>query len=135
MNAGAKKHSDRLRRLTNVQPTLRKVVYAAADMLAAEAALSITAGAASGTSGGKHQHIASLPGQPPNAFTGKLDRSIHVERVDDLTARVVADAPHAVALEFGTSRMEPRPFMQPAAQLVRPQMDRLIAAAIKKLGS
>jgi HK97 gp10 family phage protein len=127
----AKGHSDRLARLAKARPMLRKVVFAAADELAAEAAHSITAGSVGGRS-----HVPSAPHEPPNADTGGLDRSIHVEKVpgDDLTARVVADAAYAAALEFGTSKIAERPFMRPAAQLVRPKLRRQIAAAIKKLG-
>lgn len=124
---GAARHSARLKRLQGLGRKLRTVVYSAADILAAEAAVSITAGGAFGKS-----HVPSLPGEPPNADTGTLDRSIHVEPVDDLTAKVVADAPYAASLEYGTSKMVERPFMRPAAKKVRPKMEKLIVAAIKQ---
>ena len=43
--------------------------------------------------------------------TGRLRESIRVE-ADGLTARVVADCEYAAAVEFGTSRRSPRPFMR-----------------------
>jgi HK97 gp10 family phage protein len=124
---GAARHAARLKRLQGAGAKLRPIVYAAADMLAAEAALSITAGAQSGAG-----HVPSGPGEPPNADTGKLDRSIHVEQIDDLSARVVADPPYAVPLEFGTSRIAERPFMRPAAKKIRPEMQEMIRKALQR---
>ena len=42
--------------------------------------------------------------------TGALRDSISVE-IDGLTARVFTDCPYAAAVEFGTSKRAPRPFM------------------------
>lgn len=47
--------------------------------------------------------------------TGELRGSISAVH-GGLEARVVAACGHAAAVEFGTSRMPPRPFMQPAAE-------------------
>lgn len=46
--------------------------------------------------------------------TGELRDSIHVEEDGD-NASVVADAPHAVFVEYGTYKMSAQPFMAPAA--------------------
>lgn len=127
MGRGRNSHSDRLRRLGQVRSDLRKVVYAAADELAADAALSITAGSVSGAG-----HVPSAPGEPPNEDTGMLSRSIHVRQIDDLKAQVVADAPYAAALEFGTSKMAERPYMRPAALRVAPVMRKKITEIIKR---
>jgi hypothetical protein len=105
-----------------------KLVYALADMHATEAALSITEGSV----GGKN-HVASLPGEPPNADTGQLDRSIHVERLGPLKARSVADAPHARAMEEGTVNVAERPYMRPAAKKVRAEAGPLADAAVKRI--
>ena len=43
--------------------------------------------------------------------TGRLKNSIRAE-ADGLTARVVADCEYAAAVEFGTSRTPPKPFMR-----------------------
>jgi len=122
---GADKHLKRLQGMGGA--ALRegkKLVYVLADMHATEAALSITAGAVSGKG-----HIASKPGEAPNADTHMLDRSIHVEMTGPLTAQSVADAPYAVALEFDMDR----PFMRPAAAKVRKSVDALASAAVDRI--
>ena len=43
--------------------------------------------------------------------TGRLRNSLRVE-LDGLTARVVTDCPYAAAVEFGTSKRAPQPFMR-----------------------
>ena len=54
----------RLRALRSrkAEKLLEGALHAGADMIASEAKLSITRGSAGGQSGGKHQHIPSLPG-------------------------------------------------------------------------
>ena len=126
---GAQRHSARLKKLATVRPTVAQIVFAAADELAAEAAISITTGAVSGK-----QHQPSKPGDPPMADTGALARSIHVARKSrkSVSARGVADAPHAMALEYGTSKMAERPFMRPAVARVEPKMKASIERAIER---
>lgn len=127
---GADIHLKRLKGMSGprVEREVSKLVYTLADMHVTEAALSITAGAVSGKN-----HIPSLPGEPPNADTGKLDRSGHVEQTGPLRASSVFDAPYAVALEFGTSRMAERPFARPAAKKVRKQAGALAEAAVQRI--
>ena len=61
------------------------------------------------------EHQASAPGEPPASDTGRLVNSIRTEYdQSNLVGRVVAGSAHAAYLEFGTQRMEPRPFMRPA---------------------
>ena len=43
--------------------------------------------------------------------TGRLRSSIRVES-EELTARVIADCEYAAAVELGTSRTAPQPFMR-----------------------
>lgn len=43
--------------------------------------------------------------------TGRLRDSIRAES-DGLTARMATDCPYAAAVEFGTSKHSPRPFMR-----------------------
>ena len=62
---------------------------------------------------------ASEPGEPPHVRTGALRRSVRVKEASPLYVAVAAGGagtlvPYAAALEFGTSKMEPRPFMIPA---------------------
>lgn len=127
---GADSHIKRLKRLSGAAMTreVGKAIYAAADMHAVDAALSITTGAVSGKN-----HVASAPGNPPSADTHQLDRSIHAEKTGQLTAKSVADAPYAVDLEKGTSKVAERPFMRPAAQRVKPKAVELVREAVKRV--
>lgn len=161
---GQKAHKARLKRIRGaaMRAEVGKAIYAAADYLSTEAALSITNGAVSGKN-----HVASDPGDPPNADTHLLDRSIHTENESQLMALSVADAPYAAALEggserkagkaarsfasnitdygpsrakqgpvkmeFGDSKTEARPFMQPAASKTRPKAQRLVQEAVKRV--
>lgn len=50
--------------------------------------------------------------------TGRLKSGIRA-RSEGLTASVSADCDYAAAVELGTSRRAPQPFMQPAAELSR----------------
>lgn len=127
---GAKAHKARIRKLagTEMVREVGKAVYVAADKLAAEAALSITNGAVSGKN-----HVPSKPGEPPNADTHFLDRSIHVEAVTPLQANVVADAPYAARLELGDSRVAARPYMEPAARKTRKPAQNLVGEAVRRV--
>jgi HK97 gp10 family phage protein len=127
---GAKAHADRLKRLAGPE-MVRQVgaaLVAAGSLIETEAALSITEGAVSGA-----KHVPSAPGQPPNADTHLLDRSIETVQVEPLKVEVSANAPYAAALEFGTSRMPERPYMRPATARKRDEATALIRGAVKKV--
>lgn len=65
--------------------------------------------------GGVYTHIAAAPGTTPNTDTGALVSSISVEMDwDDSEAEVGSNLDYSGYLEFGTSDMEPRPWLQPA---------------------
>lgn len=51
--------------------------------------------------------------------TGELRGSISVVAHSPLEVSVVASAPHAAMVEFGTTQMAAQPFMTPAAQMQR----------------
>jgi hypothetical protein len=55
----------------------------------------------------------SAAGDPPGVDTGKLRNSIRAEREKALRWSVSTDTEYGPHLEFGTSRMAPRPFMGP----------------------
>ena len=62
-------------------------------------------------------HTASIEGNPPNSDTGFLASNIHlVIDGDKLGASVESRAEYSVHLEFGTSKMGARPFLQPALE-------------------
>lgn len=79
-------------------------------------------------------HQASAPGEPPAADTGTLHNSITVElHPASLRATVNVSAEYAAALEFGTERMQPRPFMNPALQKNIKNLNRRIALEIRRV--
>ena len=51
---------------------------------------------------------------PDRALPSVLADSIHLEQEQPGEIKVVADAPYALAVEFGTSRTVAQPFMTPA---------------------
>lgn len=110
------------------QDTIRKVgsaLFAAGDLIAAEAAHSLTVN----SQGGKH-HVASLPGQPPNEDLGTLRKNIEVVQVAPLRVEVSSNAPYARALEYGTSRMGERPYMRPAVAKKKAEAVALVRQAV-----
>lgn len=61
------------------------------------------------------EHQASAPGEAPAVNIGTLIGSIATEyNFKTLSGRVIARAPYGAYLEYGTERMEPRPFLRPA---------------------
>lgn len=109
-------HGPRLARLSpaRVRAALADQLQDHASAIAEDAAFSIRDGAISGAG-----HIASLPGEPPNADTHDLGQSIHpgelAETPDEIRASVIADSDHAW-IERGGANMEPRPYMAPAVE-------------------
>lgn len=117
-----------MRRLSSgvVTRKIMDAVVEGAELIKEEAVNSILDGAISGPG-----HVASLPGEPPNADTHELDQSGRVEKNESrLSAKVTFDSEKAVPLEFGTDTVEERPFLGPAAQKKRPEARRLVTRAV-----
>lgn len=129
---GVEAHKKRLRKIRGPAMTraVTAEVFAAAKDIANDAALSITAGATSGKN-----HEASAPGEPPNADTSVLDRSIDAAVTGPLKAEASADAPYAAAQEFGSDKigLPERPFMRPAAERGRPGATRRVVDAVNRV--
>lgn len=108
------------------QEVVRKL-YVAGQKIELDAELSITAGSVSGIG-----HIPSAPGQPPNRDTGLLDGSIDTEIRSQMppSVAVTSRAPYAAHLEYGTSRMAPRPYMRPAVERNRDDVTRAVGDAV-----
>lgn len=126
---GAKKHNARLKRATAAVPgKVLRALYAAGQAIEIEAEISITAGSISGKN-----HVPSNPGEPPNADTRLLDTSIETtieRRGNNPAVHVTSNAPYSAFLEYGTSRMEERPFMRPAARKKRGLVSKYIRVAV-----
>lgn len=104
-----------------------KALFAGGELIRAEAAHLITEGAVSGKN-----HVPSLPGQPPNEDTGVLRAHIETTQVAPLRVEVSSNAPYAVALERGTSRMAERPYMGPATRRKRKAVVQLVQRAVNQ---
>ena len=60
------------------------------------------------------EHRASSPGEPPAPDTGELRRRIEVEVLrgsSDVIGRITANTEYAAALELGTEKIKPRPYL------------------------
>ncbi|WP_420139816.1 hypothetical protein [Sphingomonas sp.] len=128
------KHGDRLLRMAPalVRPALAEELEYGARVIADDAAKSIRAGGSSGRA-----HVPSAPGQPPNADTGDLDSSIRpIETIDlpgEVRSGVIADSDHALYQERGTSKMEARPFLEPAAERHRAEIFEALVGRFREM--
>lgn len=109
---------------------LTKACRAGALFLEAEILKSLEGGGTGRTyRHGNVEHQASAPGEPPATDTGTLAGSIHVVP-GDRQAEVVASASYAAYLEFGTSKMAPRPYMRPAVDKHQGELTEVVKQAI-----
>lgn len=69
------------------------------------------------------QHIASAPGESPAIDTGFLANSLNAQH-SGLVSTIGTNAEYAMHLEFGTVKMEPRPFLEPAFEAAKPEFER-----------
>lgn len=109
-------------------------IYAAAQEIRGDAVELIQRGPKSGRVYAKgnptRTHRASAPGQPPASDTGTLANSIGVER-GQMKSEIHAVTPYALALEWGSRRIAPRPFMTRALTDGRGKIRRIVAAAVR----
>ena len=74
------------------------------------------------------KHSASVAGNPPNSDTGFLASNIFmVLDADKFGGAVESRADYSGFLEFGTSKMGARPYLQPALEENRPKIRRMFA--------
>ena len=84
--------------------------------------------------GGTYTHTAASEGQAPNTDTGKLVASIAVEpNRSGVYALVGSNLDYAGFLEFGTSKMGARPWLEPALRKNKDNLQRNINAAADAL--
>ena len=129
---GADKHIARLRRIRGPRAVraVGQAIYAGAQDIANDAAVSITTGAVSGKN-----HVPSAPGEPPNPDTHFLSGSIQGIPTGPLTAETEATAPYAAAQERGSESQGPpeRPYLRPAAVKNRPRIAKRVTEAINEV--
>lgn len=83
--------------------------------------------------GGTYTHTVSAPDQAPNTDTGRLVSSIQVD-VNPFGIFVGSTLEYAGYLEFGTSIMEERPWLNPALESQRRNIERLMIDAANPEG-
>ena len=84
--------------------------------------------------GGTYTHTAAAKGNAPNTDTGKLVTSIAVEpNRGGVFALVGSNLDYAGFLEFGTSKMDARPWLEPALRNNADNLQRNIDAAADAL--
>jgi len=128
--SGQRSLEKRLKGITSArgQKQLGAALFAIGEDVATYAQISITRGAVSGKG-----HVPSKPGQPPSADTHVLADNIEVTQpaVDEVI--VASNAPYSVPLEFGTSKMEARPFFRPARQAKKKEARAKFAQAVDRI--
>ncbi len=65
------------------------------------------------------QGVPSSPGEPPHLQSGHLKQSVYQQVKNDgkkVTGIVGNNAEYAAFLEFGTSKMQPRPYLRPVVE-------------------
>jgi HK97 gp10 family phage protein len=77
-------------------------------------------------------HQASAPGEAPASDTGNLVRNITVE-VDPsiMSATVVSNDAYAELLEFGTTKMAPRPYMRAALDSMKDTIEDIVGDEVE----
>ena len=115
---------------------MRRLVGRAANLVRNTAVISINQGAKSGVIYEKYNprrtHRASAAGEPPATDTGYLVSNIFTNiDTDRLGASVERRAAYSSFLEFGTSKMAARPFLQPALEENKPRIRRLEQQMVK----
>ena len=139
MKKGGVQNFDKFKRqlekrvIKNTQKEVKNLVQRSATLVENTAKKSILSGG-SGITYEKYNprrtHKASASGEFPATDTGFLVNNISVRFTSDgLEGNVVSNANYSSLLEFGTSKMGARPFMQPSLEQNRPK----IRARLRKL--
>ena len=126
-----------------MQAALRDIsddVFQAADAAVMESAANLEAGVKLRMQQGPHTgklyrrrsivHRASAPNEAPAPDTGALLGSIYHEREGRLTAVAGSRMAYAAYLEFGTTKILPRPAWVPEVEEERPRFLKALEAAI-----
>jgi hypothetical protein len=71
----------------------------------------------SGPPGRRYSYgVASSPGYPPNDYTGALKESYHYSKNREGEYIIADGVPYGIYLEYGTSKMAPRPHVRPVIE-------------------
>ena len=102
----------------DMEVLFQEIVKGGGQFIRGEAIKSIQTGSKSGVMyqmyNPRREHRASAPGEAPASDTGNLVSKIIVKQKTKNITNVESNADYSAFLEYGTSKMEPRPFMLPA---------------------
>ena len=119
-----------------LEPDFQEIVKGGGQLIRAEAVKSIQSGAKSGIMYQKYnprrEHRASAPGQAPASDTGNLVSKIIVKQKTKNIVNVESNADYSAFLEYGTSKMDPRPFMLPAFEKSKKPIINAVFNRVKK---
>lgn len=86
---------------------------------------------------GKHNHHPSLPNNPPAVDTGLLRMSI-TYTVEETNGKIIGkvgstlkNPPYGAYQEYGTSRMQPRPWLKPAIEKTKDRVKEILKSAMR----
>ena len=121
-----------------LEPDFQEIVKGGAQLIRGEAIKSIQQGAKSGIVYEKYNprrtHRASAPGEAPASDTGNLVSKIIVKQQSKDKVNVESNANYSAFLEYGTSKMQPRPFMLPAFEKSKkPIVEATFKRVVKKI--
>lgn len=137
---GAKELQAALKGMTaEMETAVEKAVQATGLELRGDIVKRYNRGPASGRTYQKYNprrtHTASAPGQAPQTDTGRLAGSVTYVVNSPLTVTVESALMYAQWLEYGTTKILPRPAWTPAAEAAAPKfqkrVERAVSGAIK----
>ena len=84
----------------------------------------------------RRSHRASAPNEPPATDTGflisQITMKVKAHKNGVVEGSIISAAPYSKALEYGTTQMTERPFMQPALQKNKRKIQKLFKKGIIK---
>ena len=134
-----KKVLSQLNRLQkDMEVPFQEIVKGGGQLIRGEAIKSIQTGSKSGVMyqmyNPRREHRASAPGEAPASDTGNLVSKITVKQKSLNVVHVESNADYSAFLEYGTSKMEARPFMFPAFEKSKkPILNAVFNRVIKKI--
>lgn len=119
----------------NMSKELHDAVQITAQLIRSDAVRSIQSRSGGGITYEKYNprrtHVASAPGEAPNTDTGRLVGSVRVDQQEHF-ADVGTDLQYGKFLEFGTIKMDARPYLNPAMEKNRPGWEKRLKAVSDK---
>lgn len=122
------------KRINNAEKELKQHVQRATILVEGEAKRSILSGGTGITYqkyNPRRSHTASSAGNPPASDTGFLVSQITSKvGIEDtsVVGKIIASAPYSIHLEYGTTDMQARPFMQPALRKKEGKIEQIFQA-------